>query len=45
MAEGLIKKRVGGPKKVKKEPWWKRRIKKSIKDWRSDLSQIKEMRI
>ena len=37
---GMIKKRVGGPKKAKKEPWWKRRIEKKVKEWRKDLSRI-----
>ena len=37
---GMIKSRKGGPRKAQKEPWWKRRIQKSIKQWRKDLGLV-----
>ena len=40
---GLIKERKG-KRQEKMEPWWKRRLEGSIKQWRADLSRIEEVR-
>ena len=40
---GLLKDRKGSRQK-KKDPWWKRRIERSIVQWRKDLSKIEELR-
>ena len=34
---GLLKERKG-KRQARQEPWWKRRIEKSIVEWRKDLS-------
>ena len=40
---GLLKDRKGA-RQTKKDPWWKRRIERSIVQWRKDLSRIEELR-
>ena len=40
---GLTKRRKG-ERKLKEEPWWKRRIEKNIGIWRKDLSQLEELK-
>ena len=40
---GLTKKGKG-VRKVKEDPWWKRRIEKNIGAWRKDLSQLEELK-
>ena len=37
---GMIKERKGNPRKVEKEPRWKRRIEGNIKKWRRDLGLV-----
>ena len=46
IAERLGIHRKAGKKKVgkHKEPWWKRRLESSIKDWRKDLSKLEELK-
>jgi hypothetical protein len=43
VTEKLGRIKSGGKKKKNDEPAWKRRIKGSIKQWRADLSKIKEI--
>ena len=42
---GMIKERIGGPRKVKEEPHWKRRIERKIKGWRKDLALVEEVKL
>ena len=44
VAERLGKMRKHSKKGEQKEPWWKRRIEKNIKQWRHDISRIEERR-
>ena len=46
ISERLGKKIRGGSQKglKDKEPWWKRRIEASIKEWRKDLRKLKEVK-
>ena len=30
--------------KINKDPWWKRRLEKSIKEWRNDLGKLEEVK-
>ena len=40
---GKIRKGKGQTKSEKKEPYWKKRIEKSMKNWRQDLSKMTEV--
>ena len=42
-ARSLTKKRTEG-RKEKADPWWKRRIERTLEVWRKDLSRLTEYR-